>query len=366
MNSHLRLWAAAVLATAVISGNASAQLEEIIVTATHRAENIQDIPVTVTAIDRDFLEKADIFDPTSLALRVPGMTYGEFAPGQALISLRGIISADDGAGLDNSVALFLDGVYIGRGASINFDMFDLERIEVLRGPQGTLFGRNAIGGALSVITQKPADTPEMKVGVTAGNEGIFRYQALVSGPISDNVSGKLSIAHREHDGFVDKFVEIKGTLNENLAVVDAVIKVDEDGDGDADDDNSESSDGEGRRARRSNRLDAAEGLSLEGDVETEFLETPSGQQTQELELSFHNAEPNAEFQLRVTFSETVVDFGTVRANGGGRVKVKFRSEGAGQTANILTLLPEGETVENITMVEVLDSGGNLMLVGIFD
>ena len=77
---------------------------------------------------------------------------------------------------------------------------------------------------------------------------------------------------------VDKFVEIKGTLNEALAVVDAVIKVDNDGDGDADDDNSESNDDEGRRARRSTRLDAAEGLSLEGDVETEFLETPSGQQ----------------------------------------------------------------------------------------
>ena len=166
---------------------------------------------------------------------------------------------------------------------------------------------------------------------------------------------------------VDKFVEIKGTLNEVLAVVDAIIKVDEDGDGDADDDNPERNDGEGRKTRRSARLDAAEGQSLEGDVETEFLETPSGQQTQELELSFHNAERNAEFQLRVTFaSEAVVDFGTIRANGGGRVKVKFRTQGAGQTPNILTLLPEGETVENITMVEVLDGEGNLILVGMFD
>ena len=183
------------------------------------------------------------------------------------------------------------------------------------------------------------------------------YLAIVILTDSTTIIGELA---------VNKFVEIKGTLNEVLAVVDAIIKVDEDGDGDADDDNPESNDGEGRRARRSTTLDAAEEVSLEGEVETEFLETPSGQQSQELEVSFHNADRNAQFQLRVTFSEAVVDFGTVRANGGGRVKVKFRTEGAGQTPNILTLLPEGETVENITMVEVLDNEGNLLLVGMFD
>lgn len=208
MKNQLHIWAMVGLAGIAFGNGALAQqLEEIVVTAQHRAENIQDIPVTVTAIGRDQLEKSDIFDPTSLALRVPGMTYGEFSPGQALISLRGIISADDGAGLDNSVALFLDGVYIGRGASINFDMFDLERIEVLRGPQGTLFGRNAIGGALSVVTKKPSlEETELRVGATAGNYDAWRYQALVSGPLSDAVSGKISVAHREHSGYVDNLV----------------------------------------------------------------------------------------------------------------------------------------------------------------
>ena len=207
MKGRFRLSAIAMMVGVSISGAAfTQQLEEIVVTATHRAENIQDIPVTVTAIGRDQLERSDIFDPTALALRVPGMTYGEFSPGQALISLRGIISADDGAGLDNSVALFLDGVYIGRGAAINFDMFDLERIEVLRGPQGTLFGRNAIGGALNVVTQKPSDEPQLRVGATVGNYDAWRYQALVSGPLSDSISGKISVAHRERSGYVDNLV----------------------------------------------------------------------------------------------------------------------------------------------------------------
>ena len=188
------------------------QLEEVLVTATHRTENIQDIPISVTAISGAELDKADIFDPATVALRVPNMTYGEFAPGQAIISLRGVSSADDGAGLDNSISLFLDGVYIGRSAAINFDMFDLERLEVLRGPQGTLFGRNAIGGAINVVTSKPTNELVAKAGGTVGNEGILRYRGLVSGPLSDNLAGKISFTHREHDGWVRNVI-----LNRDIA-----------------------------------------------------------------------------------------------------------------------------------------------------
>ena len=208
------------LAAVAIFGTANAQeeeqdtgqLEEVLVTATHRTENIQDIPISVTAISGAELDRADIFDPATVALRVPNMTYGEFAPGQAIISLRGVSSADDGAGLDNSIALFLDGVYIGRSAAINFDMFDLERIEVLRGPQGTLFGRNAIGGAINVVTSKPTDELVAKAGLTVGNEGILRYRGLLSGPLSDNLDGKISFTHREHDGWVRNVV-----LNRDIA-----------------------------------------------------------------------------------------------------------------------------------------------------
>jgi len=191
------------LAALGVAGLSSAQqLEEIIVTATHREQNIQDVPLAVTALGGAQLEAAGIFDATTIALNVPGMAYAEFAPGQALISIRGIATTDDGAGLDNSTALFLDGVYIGRMAGINFDMFDLDRIEVLKGPQGTLFGRNAVAGAINVVTTKPTDEFTAKVALTAGNEGILRYQGLISGPFSENWSGKLVVNHREHDGFV--------------------------------------------------------------------------------------------------------------------------------------------------------------------
>ncbi len=204
----------------VLLGTAAAQeLEEVIVTAQHREQNIQDVPLAITALGTEQLEAAGIFDGTTIAMNVPGMAYAEFAPGQVLIAIRGITSADDGAGLDNSVALFLDGIYIGRQAGINFDMFDLERIEVLKGPQGTLFGRNAIAGAINVVTSKPSDTFGAKAALTVGNEGILRYQGLVTGPLGENLSAKLVYNHREHDGFVRNTLLNKDVQNEDYSSV---------------------------------------------------------------------------------------------------------------------------------------------------
>jgi iron complex outermembrane receptor protein len=180
---------------------AMAQLEEIIVTAQHREQNIQDVPISVTALTSDYIANADIFDAASIATNVPGFSFSEFAPGQALMTFRGVGSSDDGAGLDSSAATFLDGVYIGRFAGVNFDLFDLERIEVLKGPQGALFGRNAIGGVINVVTTKPTQEFAAKAGLTVGNEGIVRYQGLVSGGLTDSLSGKLVVNHREHDGY---------------------------------------------------------------------------------------------------------------------------------------------------------------------
>ncbi|WP_339668163.1 TonB-dependent receptor [Dasania marina] len=203
------------LGAGLSTGLQAAKLEEVLVTAQHRAENVQDVPIAISAISGAELAKADIFDASSIAARVPGLSYAEFSPGQGNPSMRGITSSDDGAGLDNSVSLFLDGVYIGRGAAINFDMFDLQRLEVLRGPQGTLFGRNAIGGAISVVTSKPTEELTAKVGVTVGNEGILRYQGLVSGGLSDNLAGKFSLSHREHDGYVKNVLLNKDQKDEN-------------------------------------------------------------------------------------------------------------------------------------------------------
>lgn len=204
------------------------RIDEIIVTSTLRERNVQDIPVSVAVLGMDQIRKADIHDAEGIANSVPGMQYSEFAPGQALYSMRGVGSFDDGAGLDNSVALFLDGVYIGRGAGVNFDMFDLERIEVLKGPQGALFGRNTIGGAISVVTQKPSDEFGAKLSVTGGNEGTVRIQGLVTGPIAENLSAKVVANYRKHDGYVRNTLLNKDLNDENQISVRGQLRLEMD------------------------------------------------------------------------------------------------------------------------------------------
>jgi iron complex outermembrane receptor protein len=218
--------AALAIAASCFSSVQAQQLDEIIVTSTLREKSVQDIPITVAVLGAQQIEKADIHGADGIANHVPGLHYANFAPGQTLFAMRGVGSFDDGAGLDNSVALFLDGVYVGRGAGVNFDMFDLERIEVLKGPQGALFGRNTIGGAISVVTAKPADEFAAKIAVTGGNEGIFRLQGLITGPISENLSAKLVVSHRRHDGFVRNVLLGKSVNDEDRTSIRGQIKLD--------------------------------------------------------------------------------------------------------------------------------------------
>ena len=146
------------------------ELEEIVVTAERRAENLRDVPNAITALSETTVEQAQIHDLTDIATRIPGLTFSPFSPGQNIVALRGASSNDDGAGTDNSVSVFVDDVYLGRVSNINPEMFDIERIEVLRGPQGTLYGKNTIGGAINVVSTQP-NTQELegKLRVNVGN-----------------------------------------------------------------------------------------------------------------------------------------------------------------------------------------------------
>ena len=182
-------------------------LEEITVVAQRRAENLQDVPIAISALSKAAIEKADIHDLTDIATRVPSLTYSPFSPGQNIIALRGVSSNDDGAGTDNSVAIFVDEVYLGRVSNINPEMFDIERVEVLRGPQGTLYGKNTIGGAINIVSTKP-DTEQFSAKLRAnfGNYERTDFAGLLTGPISENIAGKFSFSYRNRDGWVDNVV----------------------------------------------------------------------------------------------------------------------------------------------------------------
>ena len=182
-------------------------LEEITVVAQRRVENLQDVPIAISALSKAAIEKADIHDLTDIATRVPSLTYSPFSPGQNIIALRGVSSNDDGAGTDNSVAIFVDEVYLGRVSNINPEMFDIERAEVLRGPQGTLYGKNTIGGAINIVSTKP-DTEQFsaKLRANLGNYERTDFAGLLTGPLTENIAGKFSFSYRNRDGWVDNVV----------------------------------------------------------------------------------------------------------------------------------------------------------------
>ena len=148
------------LATAVLialPGLAQAQvLEEVIVTATKREASLQNVPISVSAISGDLVKEGAITQMSDVAIQTPNFNMVQFNIGEPQYFIRGVGSTLDSAGGDPAVATFIDEVYVGRSGGGSTDLFDLERIEVLRGPQGTLFGKNVVGGAISMHTRRPS------------------------------------------------------------------------------------------------------------------------------------------------------------------------------------------------------------------
>ena len=203
----LLMWGALPLSAAETSPSASPELEEITVTAQRRSENLQKVPISITAVNSAEMERNGIHDLGTLAGQVPGLTFSPFAPGQNIVSLRGVSSNDDGAGTDNSVAVFVDDVYLGRVSNINPEMYDVDRVEVLRGPQGTLYGKNTIGGAVNIISSRPnISNLDIKATADIGNHDRHNFSGLITGPIGGDWAGKLVVSTRNSDGWVNNVV----------------------------------------------------------------------------------------------------------------------------------------------------------------
>lgn len=180
-------------------------IAEIVVTAQRRAENVQDIPIAISAFSGETLENANISSLEELQGRTPGLVLNSFSPGQPEVAIRGIGTKEDGAGASDSTLVMVDGVYFATRTATNLDIFDLERVEVLRGPQGTLFGKNAIAGVINYVTRKPTlGEFELKVRQTVGNFGTFDTGAGVNVPISDTIAARLSFSRRDTDGYLTR------------------------------------------------------------------------------------------------------------------------------------------------------------------
>ncbi|MDA7725994.1 TonB-dependent receptor [Pseudomonadales bacterium] len=189
------------IASALLGSHAYAQqLEEVIVTAERKAESLQDVPVAVTAFSSDRVETLKLEGFEDLSLKIPGFSVNSFSKTRVNPALRGGSSSLSSAGAEQAVGLFIDDVYFGGAGDFELDLFDIERIEVLRGPQGTLFGRNTTGGLINVVTKDPSDEVEGKFKASLGNYAHMQLGAYIAGPMADNLSGSIALISNKRDG----------------------------------------------------------------------------------------------------------------------------------------------------------------------
>ncbi|MBM68655.1 MAG: TonB-dependent receptor [Haliea sp.] len=198
----------------IVSGNAIAQenqrnvaLEEIIVTAQKREQNLQSVPIAVTALNAQTLNMFRVTNTEDLSNLAPNLNIQNQGRGTIpQINIRGVSSGVSAAEVDPKIATYLDGVYIGRTIGSIFDMADIERVEVLRGPQGTLFGRNATGGAISITTSAPTGEFGLSQDVSVGNLNAQRFRTILNLPSVGPLSVKLSYLYDSNDGYSDNLI----------------------------------------------------------------------------------------------------------------------------------------------------------------
>jgi len=203
-NLRLSILSQAIAFATAISGSAyAAEIEEVVVTAQKRAENLQDVPISISAVTGANIKAMGVKNLTDLGKSTPGVEMNNDTPLQPTYNIRGIQTSDFTVGSDPAVAVYVDGVYNGRGAGAEIPLADIERVEVLKGPQGTLFGRNATGGAIHIITRKPQAESATELSLTAGNYGRQSMDLLVNRQLSDNLYGRLTASTNRRDAFAD-------------------------------------------------------------------------------------------------------------------------------------------------------------------
>jgi iron complex outermembrane recepter protein len=184
----------------------SGGIAEIVVTAQKRAENVQDVPIAISAFTSEALQERAVGDVSALSGISPNVTLDASTPfsGSTAVlgaSIRGIGSADFAFNIDPAVGVYLDGVYLGRSVGANQDLLDVDRIEVLKGPQGTLFGRNTIGGAISIVTHNPGKEFKFKGDITTGSFRRIQARGVVDIPISEGLSSSVAFGVMNRQGY---------------------------------------------------------------------------------------------------------------------------------------------------------------------
>jgi iron complex outermembrane receptor protein len=187
-------------------------IEEIVVTARKREESVQDVPISISAFSGDALTARGVTQIDRLATFTPNLVYQNNpglsgAANSSTIFIRGVGQSDFLGSIDPGVGLYVDGVYIARSLGAVLDLLDVERVEVLRGPQGTLFGRNTIGGAVSVTSEKPDGELGGRATLIYGDDNRIEAKGMINLPLSDTFAVRLAASRAERDGFVDNVID---------------------------------------------------------------------------------------------------------------------------------------------------------------
>ncbi len=201
----------------------SLQIEEVIVTARKRSESLQVVPIAVSAHTGASLSKQGMTNIAEIGDLIPNMEFDSISPingssNTPNINLRGIGTTDFLLTIDPSVGVYLDGVYVARSVGGLFDLLDVERVEVLRGPQGTLFGRNTIGGAVQIVSRKPDEEFRFTAEATTGTDSRRDFRASISGALSEKLFASLSLSSKQRDGYgrrldyFDEHPELEGPI----------------------------------------------------------------------------------------------------------------------------------------------------------
>lgn len=219
----MRILLSVLIVTSVYASAVTAQgvFEEIVVTAQKREENLQDVPVSVTAFSGEAVRELGFENSTDIVAHIANLSFGvPVGEGNTpVFAMRGVGLNDFGDANEGPVAMYIDGVYMGTQVGQTLQLFDLERVEALRGPQGTLYGRNTTGGLLHFISKKPTEEFEAYGEVTYGSHDTINFEGALSGPLaSDKLLGRVSFRTNNADGYMDNRLGADGNDRENISV----------------------------------------------------------------------------------------------------------------------------------------------------
>ena len=188
----------------------AASLDDIIVTAQRREQSLQDVPIAITAFNAETLERTAATGIQDVAAKAPGVTLTQFNIGEPQLYIRGVGTTSDSAASDPSIGVSIDEVSIGRSGGSSLAFLDIERVEVLRGPQGTLYGRNASGGALNVYTRKPQMEDTTMALLRYGSFNEWGGEAVINRMMGESSAARLAVRVNSNDGYAENFPSGRG------------------------------------------------------------------------------------------------------------------------------------------------------------